>query len=206
MTMPVDLAGQRFGRWLVLAKHGYVNKVPYFMCRCDCGTEKPVRSPTLQAGTSKSCGCLVTEIKNSRSAKDNSLNQTLMPPGHTGLRFLISSYRASAKKRGHVWGLKDGEVAVITKMNCHYCNCEPTQIAKPSTRISRRTETVRAYENGFYVYNGIDRLCPNKGYVLDNVAPCCMICNYAKNIMNSNEFAKWILKVLPWAQKHTKQV
>lgn len=46
-----DLTGQRFHRWTVL-KHVRKN---HWLCRCDCGTEKPVSAPTLKNGSSRSC-------------------------------------------------------------------------------------------------------------------------------------------------------
>lgn len=45
-------AGARFGRWTVL--EAGTRTVP---CRCDCGTEKPVRTASLRDGISSSCGC-----------------------------------------------------------------------------------------------------------------------------------------------------
>lgn len=53
-----DLTGRRFGRWMVL---GYVGASPgrasYWLCRCDCGTERAVHSSRLRSGDSQACGC-----------------------------------------------------------------------------------------------------------------------------------------------------
>ena len=49
----VELAGQRFGKWVVLHRvEGALWK-----CRCDCGNEREVQTGTLKLGKSKSCGC-----------------------------------------------------------------------------------------------------------------------------------------------------
>lgn len=55
--------GQRYGDLTVLQRAftvhdgqgspGYV----MWMCRCDCGVEKPVRSNNLRSGNTQSCGC-----------------------------------------------------------------------------------------------------------------------------------------------------
>ena len=37
-----------------------------WLCRCDCGVVKPVRSETLRNGKAKSCGCLRYEINQKR--------------------------------------------------------------------------------------------------------------------------------------------
>jgi hypothetical protein len=59
MSTRLDLAGQRYGRWLVLRFHHVDpsgNK--YWECECECGTVKPVTANSLRQGTSQSCGCL----------------------------------------------------------------------------------------------------------------------------------------------------
>lgn len=66
----LDLTGQRFGRLTVVeccgrSKDG--QKV--YLCRCDCGTEKKVRSGNLRNGNTQSCGCLSAEKTAERSRK-----------------------------------------------------------------------------------------------------------------------------------------
>jgi len=56
----IDIAGKRFGRWTVLKiwparQHNAVGI--YWLCRCECGTEHPVRVHSLFFGRIKSCGC-----------------------------------------------------------------------------------------------------------------------------------------------------
>ena len=66
----IDLAGQRFGRWLVLGRardHGKYGT--YWLCRCDCGTERPVPAPALRQGRSLSCGCTRPEDSTARATK-----------------------------------------------------------------------------------------------------------------------------------------
>lgn len=53
-----SLVGQKFGRWLVLEKLEPEGRKKYrYLCRCDCGTERPVTRALLKYGGSKSCGC-----------------------------------------------------------------------------------------------------------------------------------------------------
>lgn len=58
-----DLTGQRFGR-LTVVKLDRTGKHTYWLCKCDCGNEKVIRSDCL--GAVRSCGCLKKEqdIKN----------------------------------------------------------------------------------------------------------------------------------------------
>lgn len=66
----IDLIGQRFGRLTVLeccgrSKDG--QKV--YLCRCDCGNEKEIKSGNLKSKNTQSCGCLAAEKNIERSRK-----------------------------------------------------------------------------------------------------------------------------------------
>lgn len=51
-----DLSGQTFGSWTVTGLDGLRGKETYFLCRCVCGTSKPVNATALRSGRSQSCG------------------------------------------------------------------------------------------------------------------------------------------------------
>lgn len=54
---PYMAAGEIHDRWVTLeAARVNTDKI---MCRCACGTERPVAAFSLRQGTSQSCGCLV---------------------------------------------------------------------------------------------------------------------------------------------------
>lgn len=51
-----DLTGMKFSKWLVLKWHSRSKaRQSLWLCRCECGTEKPVAGQTLVNGTSRSC-------------------------------------------------------------------------------------------------------------------------------------------------------
>lgn len=56
-----NIAGQKFGRLLVLNRVENVNGRVAYLCKCDCGKEVIVKSGDLTSGNTKSCGCLRTE-------------------------------------------------------------------------------------------------------------------------------------------------
>jgi hypothetical protein len=70
MGLKFYLVGQRFQRWLVLARTG-PNRWGEILweCCCDCGTIKDVLASGLLGGTSRSCGCLQKEEVSARATK-----------------------------------------------------------------------------------------------------------------------------------------
>jgi len=64
----INLMGQKFGLLTVLYQverpTWAKDKSIYWMCKCDCGTEKIIGAPGLRNGKTKSCGCtLYTNLK-----------------------------------------------------------------------------------------------------------------------------------------------
>lgn len=59
-----DLVGKRYGKLTVVRYDKAVNRKTYWICRCDCGTEKSIRGDCLSR--IQSCGCVKKEqdIKN----------------------------------------------------------------------------------------------------------------------------------------------
>lgn len=69
MAKIIDLTGKTFGRWTVSKLSHQVGKVLYWSCVCECGTERAVFGADLKRGGSKSCGCLMRELRSVRSTK-----------------------------------------------------------------------------------------------------------------------------------------
>jgi hypothetical protein len=79
MTAPVDVVGQRFGRYLVIEKSEKRTKAmkQMVLCKCDCGTEREVVVGNLRSGLSTSCGCWKDE-KTSARRKKHGFSQSTM--------------------------------------------------------------------------------------------------------------------------------
>lgn len=173
----IDRTGQISGRLTVLRLHGTrKNSIgkdeKLWMCLCECGNEKVVSSSALSGQVNtRSCGCLVKE------------GNGILPSGVAALNSLYASYRDHAKRRGYTFSIPRAEFALLTSQNCVYCGCAPSQ--KSSNRRL----------NGYYLYNGLDRITSAGGYEIGNVAPCCGVCNVAKNTMEHHEFLEWIRRV-----------
>lgn len=53
------VAGQRIGMWTILGLHGHDARAHQarWICRCDCGTERPILEVSLRKARSTNCGC-----------------------------------------------------------------------------------------------------------------------------------------------------
>jgi hypothetical protein len=56
-----DLIGMKFDRLTIIRKVENVKGRAHFLCKCDCGAYKVIRSDSLRCRHTKSCGCLQKE-------------------------------------------------------------------------------------------------------------------------------------------------
>jgi hypothetical protein len=71
-----DLTGQKFGRLEVIGIDDNGDRKTNWICQCDCGAIKSVRSDSLQNGAVKSCGCLKKEQDRQNLTKHHSHKQS----------------------------------------------------------------------------------------------------------------------------------
>jgi hypothetical protein len=57
----IDITGKRFGRLLAVRPLTVKSERWYWLCRCDCGTEREIIGTNLRRGRTRSCGCLQRE-------------------------------------------------------------------------------------------------------------------------------------------------
>jgi len=168
-----DLSGLRFGKLLVLSRDFAVeHKRPYYLCRCDCGNEVVTcgTSLTRKRGNSLSCGCWRSESKR-------------LGYGVSSMNMLISAYKRGAKTRGLVFELSREQFFNLTQKECFYCGKPPSSVI----------EKLRGW--GKCIYNGIDRLDNNVGYLAENCVPCCFVCNRMKSTLEKEEFIEHIRRI-----------
>jgi 5-methylcytosine-specific restriction endonuclease McrA len=172
-----DLIKQKFGRLVILNVVGKTKDGDkLYECLCDCGNHTTVPGGSLmkKKRSVKSCGCLRKETLHAK--KENN-------PENVSINSLFSSYRYRGKARDQTFELTKDQFKDLTSKNCHYCSNKPLQkyCKHPTDRP--------------YVYNGIDRIDPSKGYSIENCVTCCWLCNRAKGDMSYSEFMSWIKKV-----------
>jgi len=59
----VKIEGQKFFRWTVIKYTKNYQNHSFYLCVCECGTEKEVSGNYLRSGKSKSCGCYNPKTK-----------------------------------------------------------------------------------------------------------------------------------------------
>lgn len=164
-----NLLGQRIGKLLVIESAGRDKKSnALWKCQCDCGNIKIFQGSKLimKNNPTQSCGC-----------------RRLLPLGQGAFNKLFYMYSYDAQRRNLPFELTKEDFATITKRPCFYCGEEPSKIFGMKGN------------NGTYTYTGIDRIDSSKGYVKDNVIPCCWFCNKMKMNLNYNEFLLRIKKI-----------
>ncbi len=78
------------------------------------------------------------------------------------------------------------EKEIFKKMivkNCFYCASPPSSSSYSTTK------------EGVFIYNGLDRVDNTRGYELENIVTCCIICNQSKLNRTLDQFKEWIKRV-----------
>ena len=88
-----------------------------------------------------------------------------------------SIYKHIAKKKNLDFQLQFADFLALIRSPCAYCGTDPHRIWKVGS--------------AHFTCNGIDRIENVQGYTLENSAPCCSECNYAKRGMSVEEFKTW---------------
>ena len=151
-----------------------------WICKCACGNIVEKSTSELNAyGSRKSCNfCKIPRKKTT-------------PKGYAGITRILQQYKQNSKNRKLDFNLSREDFEKLIIQNCFYCGDFPQSIMK-DTRYNV-TEETKEYSK--FIYNGLDRLNNNKGYILDNVVPCCISCNIAKHDKTLKEFTIFVKKI-----------
>lgn len=104
-----------------------------------------------------------------------------------GIRGLYSKYQTRAKSHKRLFDLSRAVFTELILDRCYYCN------SKPRTKwyVLKGDQSTR----GTFLYNGIDRVDNELGYIEGNVLTCCYRCNVMKHILNYGDFIKQVHKI-----------
>lgn len=175
-----DLTGQTLGNFFVIKRipspPSYKNKnskSAFFLCRCVCGKEIPIRGAVLSSGKIQSCGCL-NKFTNQEEVKISSFEKYFMQ-------------------------YNDGDLtkenfSLFTQLPCFYCGVAPYNLQNKHNYNPKSSQFAK--ENGDIIVNGLDRISSNGLHTYDNIVPCCQICNSFKLAINYEDVIRHIPKLL----------
>ena len=143
---------------------------PYYRFQCVCGKIGEAVRLKIIKGHTRSCGC--------RRAKVHQPKNTTLPPKNSVENKVMWYMIYDANKRGIDFKLNKNYFTKLITSPCFYCGIN---------HISQTT-----FKGQTLSHNGIDRIDSSLGYVINNVRPCCKICNLAKNRMSDKDFLAWI--------------
>lgn len=184
--------GTKFGRLVVFeefAASTVRGKKRLVRCLCECGNEVLTSAGNLSSGNSRSCGRKGCPARFESAAK---IARIRTPgthpfkhrnPGAQARNHIYLNYRTSAAKKGRAFEISRDEFHELTGRDCAYCG------SPPSNRLKDKNG------DGVFVYSGLDRVDPTRGYTMDNVVPACILCNRAKTNMSRDDFYAWVERV-----------
>lgn len=83
----------------------------------------------------------------------------------------FSTYKHSAKEKGKEFAITRDQFMALWQKPCYYCSA-----------------TIKTI--------GIDRVNNEIGYTVENIVPCCALCNYAKRGLSKSEFVALCMGVV----------
>lgn len=150
--------------------------------QCDCGNEFSLKlTNTIKNGGNFMCRQCYAE-------RDAANFDT-----HWGYKAAYSRVKKDARSAGRVFEIKLEEFRYLCQQNCYYCNSQPSNLI---TYRGQNSFTFR-----YFVYSGLDRINNDVGYTRQNVVPCCIICNRAKNSMPFKEFIDWLNRLTEYRSR-----
>jgi hypothetical protein len=137
-----NLLSQKFERLLVIAEAEPVgkNKRTAWLCQCDCGNQKVVKTEELKSGDTKSCGCINQEKRKERAHKLYAPNIKFHPSETTARRVWRNRYND---------GISFEDFYVISQMNCYYCNGKPENSQNSALADPKASKHAKCNENLF---------------------------------------------------------
>ena len=183
--MRKEEVGNRYGA-LVVTEYSHSDaNFSFWVCKCDCGGTKITRGHTLRNGKCKSCGaCGLSRLQ---AAKDKPQ------------RLAYKSYKLGAKNRGLPFSITYDTFLELTEKPCHLCGRKPYE---RKYGFTRKRYSIGVHADVSSVFNGLDRLDSELGYIDGNVAACCAMCNRMKSDFCLDTFLEKVVEIYKNMEAH----
>ena len=168
--------GNKYGKLTVTKQGGSTsNQSVKWICNCDCGNKVEIVGANLRNGTSTSCGC-------NRGRKEEFNGSSVFKKTYNTLKRVCKSSNKKLELNFEEW-------YNLVNQNCYYCGLTPYD---KHYSYSKKRYSKGIDQDNVEIFNGVDRIDSSKGYIKNNVVPCCTMCNRMKSDFNQNEFIKQI--------------
>jgi len=176
-----DMIGKKFGKLTVIKELSIkqANKYIQYECRCDCGNSYIAYGIHLRGGQNNSCGCNRAITRRQKNRK-YFIQKILYRNAIIG----------KSKKLKLDYNIIFEQFIELINKPCFYCGLEHSNRCK-DPYMNKQVD----FEDHTVFYNGLDRIDSSKGYLIDNVVPCCKFCNRAKSDMTVDEFKTWLGRI-----------
>jgi hypothetical protein len=175
------LVGTKVGKVRITHRWGSTRNAVYWLGVCDCGNHIIIsRVNRRTRKTEINCGC------------EPKVRAKQLSEGEAGLKNLYKQYRAGATDRNYDFTISLEQFKTLTSSNCAYCGASPSR--KKSYTGARRVKYTATNSYAEYLFNGLDRVNNDIGYIEGNVVPCCHQCNLAKHQHTVEDFIAWVLR------------
>lgn len=191
----IDLTGNRYGRFVVLAKSERKTKSHdiYWTCKCSCGTIKDILGQLLKKGATKSCGCLRKEF--GAWNKGVKGEESHVYRGHKGLPLqFFNEIKYKAGKRKLEFSLTIEYLWNLLEKQNFKCKISGISIEIPSIYRLNLTNTA-----------SLDRIDSSKGYIEGNVQWVDRRINFMKQRMSDDEFIEVCEEVYKYQKEQKEQ-
>jgi hypothetical protein len=174
-----DIVGEKYGKLTVIELLDELrNGGRVWLCKCECGKYKKLKTTMLVRNIITSCGCsnIIYKDRTIPAAKE-----------------IYNNYKKRAKVKKIEFNMTLDEFINLAKSDCFYCGSKPKNCRTTNKRYKNISE---------FIYNGLDRVDNYKGYTIINCVPCCFMCNNSKGTNTVEEFINKILNI----SSHLKNV
>lgn len=112
MPTALDITGQRFGRLVALKKAPSRNGSTYWLCQCDCGNQKEIKTGNLTRGATKSCGCICGTTRKTKEKYCLNCGKEL----HKGqYKYCSNACQQEYKRKEYIEKVTNGEESGLKK-------------------------------------------------------------------------------------------
>jgi hypothetical protein len=164
----------------------------FWKCECICGNRVEIITSKLVSGNTQSCGCLRDALSTNRIHKIIENNRQF-EPRITSARRVWKTYVYNDQQNGIICALTFEDFFKLSQECCYYCGIEPSQ--RTNMFINKKNASEKSKNEGWFIYNGIDRKNSNLSHMIDNCVSCCWTCNRAKLDKSTTQFLDDVMRI-----------